>query len=387
MLQVHRKKLLEKRVELVKDLEPKDITSYLYQKDVLSEDDVELIKSERTRKLRAELFLDTIPRRGPNAYEAFIESLKQNSGTKHLADFLYDDFDITDSGQCISHPKVPKVESSKEATENVDVYSMIHKPHGLCLIINNKTFSGFPDRSGSDVDVQSLQNLFTSMDYNVRKLIDATVSMMQQTIEEISTMDHSTTDCLVVFLMSHGIAGKIYDIHGDLIEVSTLLQPLMYCNKNPVLMQKPRLFFIQACRVPEDSMEKNETNTPSSLPGSAAKSYEVIIHRDSASAAMDEHLDLSAKLFIQDASTPMPANILFSYSTLPGEPSMRHSVKGGWFTEALVDIFQQHASKKDVVSMLTMVNKIVLSRVSSNSAAVQLPVLLNTLTKKLCLSS
>ena len=85
----HRRVLLKHRVDLTKDLEPNEVMQYLYQEDILTENDVELIKGGRTRKERVELLLDTIPRKGPKAFDAFISSLKREIGTKHLAELLH----------------------------------------------------------------------------------------------------------------------------------------------------------------------------------------------------------------------------------------------------------------------------------------------------------
>ena len=86
----HKKILLQTRVNLVKDLEANDVLNYLYQERILSENDVELVKAEKTRKARAEVLLDTIPRKGKRAFDEFVNSLKQQNGTKHLADMLLD---------------------------------------------------------------------------------------------------------------------------------------------------------------------------------------------------------------------------------------------------------------------------------------------------------
>ncbi len=106
MLKSHRKILLKNRVDLVRDLEPNDLVNFLYQDDILSENDVELLKAESTRKKRAEMFLDLIPRKGPKAFDAFIESLRQENGTKHLAEALLADSDARGGGKsmniCIS---------------------------------------------------------------------------------------------------------------------------------------------------------------------------------------------------------------------------------------------------------------------------------------------
>ena len=98
MLKIHRKILLKNRSDLVRDMEPNGLTSYLYQSEILSENDVDLIKAERTRKARAEFFLDTLPRKGPKAFDAFIESLKLENSTKHLAELLVADPDMPSTG-------------------------------------------------------------------------------------------------------------------------------------------------------------------------------------------------------------------------------------------------------------------------------------------------
>ena len=90
MLKTHRKLLLKKRVELVKDLEPNEIVGYLFQERILTENDVDLIKAEKTRRSRAELFLNTIPRKGPKAFTEFVKILQQNVGTRHLVGILHD---------------------------------------------------------------------------------------------------------------------------------------------------------------------------------------------------------------------------------------------------------------------------------------------------------
>lgn len=84
----HRKILLKHRLDLTTDLEPNEVMQYLYQEDILTENDVELIKGGRTRIEKVELLLDTIPRKGPKAFNAFVSSLKRENGTKHLADLL-----------------------------------------------------------------------------------------------------------------------------------------------------------------------------------------------------------------------------------------------------------------------------------------------------------
>ncbi len=196
---------------------------------------------------------------------------------------------------------------------------------------------------------------------------DATVEVMSQGIQKAS--EENSFDCFVVCLLSHGVTGKIYDINDELISVSQLMQPLILCENKPSLAGKPKLFFIQACRNTQDLSEIN--NKPEAR-SSDAKSYEVVFHPDTEPFQPDAERNLTSELFVQEATTNLPADVLLSYSTIPGEASWRNSATGSWFIDALVEVFKVHAAKEDVLTMLTKVNHAVSSRVSS-IAVVQLP--------------
>ena len=70
---------------LVKDLEPKDLLGFLFQDGIINENDMERVKSEKTRTLQAEMLLDILPRRGPKAFAVFTDSLWKVDGQNHLA--------------------------------------------------------------------------------------------------------------------------------------------------------------------------------------------------------------------------------------------------------------------------------------------------------------
>ena len=79
---------LKKNYEtILRDLEPRQVLNYLYQEDVIDEDLRDEIRAKNTRKRQAEILLDCIRRRGPEAVQYFIQGL-QNSSQKHLAEIL-----------------------------------------------------------------------------------------------------------------------------------------------------------------------------------------------------------------------------------------------------------------------------------------------------------
>ena len=273
---------------------------------------------------------------------------------------------------------------TKSSNDPNDMYRMKNNPRGLCLIFNNREFlNDLPERAGSDIDARNLQHLFASLKFKIRIVNNAFAEQMKDILNEVAEMDHSETDCLIICLLSHGTSGNIYGSDGELIPVSDLLRPLITCEKNSELISKPRLFFIQACRVSKPVVA-----------GAARKdispSYEVIVH-DQATESSIQHADVTedaedaTKLLIQETATPSQANIVMSYSTLPGEVAWRNVETGSWFIDALVQVFDSYASSEDVVSMLIRVNSAVAARVSSSSGAKQIPAPIITLTKKLYL--
>ncbi len=65
--------------------------SYCTPIPCVSENDMELVSSGRTRRERCQLLLSMLPRRGPTAYGAFCRTL-QNTGYEHLAEMLQEPF-------------------------------------------------------------------------------------------------------------------------------------------------------------------------------------------------------------------------------------------------------------------------------------------------------
>uniref|UniRef100_A0A8D0GTI4 CARD domain-containing protein n=1 Tax=Sphenodon punctatus TaxID=8508 RepID=A0A8D0GTI4_SPHPU len=52
------------------------IIQYLYQEEILTENHVEVIKSQVTNHRKTMMFLDILPTRGPKAFDTFLDSLQ-----------------------------------------------------------------------------------------------------------------------------------------------------------------------------------------------------------------------------------------------------------------------------------------------------------------------
>lgn len=81
----HRKILLKNWDEFRKDLEPIKLLPSLM--GVLDQADMEGIRAEGKREDRCDMFLGTLQRSGPKAFDAFVEALEKTSQA-HLASNL-----------------------------------------------------------------------------------------------------------------------------------------------------------------------------------------------------------------------------------------------------------------------------------------------------------
>lgn len=98
--------------------------------------------------------------------------------------------------------------------------------------------------SGSDKDAASLEFSLRKLGFDVRLSHNCTATFMRQELFKAARADHSTADCFVCVILSHGDEGTVYAVDKAL-ELDALIQPF---KQNRTLAGKPKLFFIQACR-------------------------------------------------------------------------------------------------------------------------------------------
>ena len=84
---LQREKLRGRRVMLLDDLIPDDLMDHLFQDRVLTQDQLDEIRSHQTRRKQAERLLSIIPYCGEKAYDVFIKALRE-TGKDWIADDL-----------------------------------------------------------------------------------------------------------------------------------------------------------------------------------------------------------------------------------------------------------------------------------------------------------
>ncbi|XP_050800148.1 caspase-2 isoform X2 [Gopherus flavomarginatus] len=290
MRQCHQEVLKKNRVSLAKQLVLKELLEHLIEKDIITIEMMETIQAKAGSFSQNVELLNLLPKRGPTAFSAFCEALRETK-QQHLEEMLLNAIPSLSNGiarlgqdyepsfpfpvreSCLS-PKRPRQvgELMEHSLDNGDgppyilvkpctpefyhahqhlAYKLISQPRGLALVLSNMHFSSEKDlefRSGGDVDYAALEMLFKHLGYRVTVLHDQTAQEMQKALQMFSQLPaHRDVDSCIVALLSHGIEGGIYGVDGKLLQLQEIFT--LFDNANcPSLQNKPKMFFIQACR-------------------------------------------------------------------------------------------------------------------------------------------
>ncbi|KAG5267696.1 hypothetical protein AALO_G00224630 [Alosa alosa] len=250
--------------------------------------------------------------------------------------------------------------------EDVESYTMVSRPRGRCLIINNYKFTTneYGTREGTVKDAEKLRGVFKWLHFLVDEQRDLSGRDMKAVVHEYATMDHSAYDAIVVCVLSHGLEGEVVGVDGEKVSIKDLYKPFTRCL---TLIGKPKLFFIQACQ------------------GTKYQTGHLL--EDGPNQQMDQ------QLFEEDAHNPLvrklsvaaEADVLIGMSTVEEFKSFRNTMTGSIYIQALCSALESGCPKnEDLLTIFTRVNNQV-SKGLYNSHK-QMPQLKSTLTKKLVLT-
>ncbi|XP_055592965.1 caspase-6-like [Uranotaenia lowii] len=188
-------------------------------------------------------------------------------------------------------------------------------------------------RMGSEKDLERLKQFFKKYRVDTMKICDNyTVQQVKKKMIEIKQKRLAHISCLIVVIMSHGDThGRIhaydgiYNLEHDVVE-QTLL--------NETLKDKPKLFFVQACK------------------GNALMETDAF------------------------PTTTNKNDILKCYSTYEGTVSLRDPKTGTYFIQQLFDLIEKHPENDINELMIILRNQFSSDRIS------QTPTDTSTLTKK-----
>jgi hypothetical protein len=210
---------------------------------------------------------------------------------------------------------------------------MDKSPHGICVIINNHTFhhptdpdSAHPNRGGAEVDQKNLKLTFEYLRYVVEVYENLTHRQMTDLMMRMAQRNHANYDSFICCILTHGERNMV---HGaDSIPVS-LLDMTGLMKMCTTLVNKPKMFFIQACRGElEDKGHQLEE-----------------VQRDS-----------GGKQPPSTHTIPQEADFFFGYATPLGNAAYRSRRHGSWYISELCKVLTRHAYTSNLSNMMRKVN-------------------------------
>lgn len=332
--------------------------------------------------------LTILLRRGPKALPALYRALKDDNFdlAELIQPYVEELLRELEIKEAKSHPSEwppttkehDRMKNDKVTLSDIDImkskynspatYPMKNRVRGRVLIINNIYFLGktkntgksLSNRDGSAQDEELITDLFKQLHFIIVTHRNKTADEMRQIVEEEkSNPDHVNADCFICVIMSHGCHEGIYGVDGDVINLETLSS--RFDPKNcPALNEKPKLFFVQACRgddvevSTQSGVQVSEDGVQNKRDGDDVDSLKADFSKLQLDSEMSKNPIITGVPTVHSA-----ADFLTAYATPPGFGAWRHKTKGSWFLQAVVWIFKYHAHNCSIVDMLTKVNRIV----------------------------
>ncbi|KAK2844725.1 hypothetical protein Q5P01_011384 [Channa striata] len=414
MLERDRQSLRKHSAVLCKQLVVDEMLIQLLQAGgILTDSMAESIMAEQTSQKRSWRLLLLLPKRGPKAFSSFCAAL-QDTEQQHLCDLLTQSPEKDGSQRnikriqheegglemettakkrencqrCLDSPVPYPIEESVSARRawthesmefsldtdspiNTPVlpctpdfylshcqqsYKMSSSPRGLALVISNVTFDpcSAPDldtRKGGEVDDEVLTKVLTELDYLVTVHRDLTAQGMKTCIENFSRQpDHRTMDSSVVCLLSHGVEGAVYGTDGQLLQLDWVFKAFdnAHC---PLLQNKPKMFFIQACRGDEMDCGVEQRDGPART--SSPNCEQLDAGREGPG---DGDLIQRRGMGTPRIKLPQRSDMICGFASLKGTAAMRNTKRGSWFIQDLNAALRLHARDTHVADILVQVN-------------------------------
>ena len=227
--------------------------------------------------------------------------------------------------------KTDKPANTSSNAKSSRYYKMDKKPHGIAIVIGNENFRKSkkrPDlvlntRKGCLSDLYNFKSCFETLQYQVHPYENRSADEIRKIVDEAARADHSKYDSVVFCISTHGEDNNyIFGSDGDRINVYDLIGQFQAC---PTLQNKPKLFFIQACRT-------THTDVPI-VSGDGPKTVQPVVNKD--------------------------ADVAIFWATARSQTAYRSPREGSWFVASIHKVFTAEAHRLDLVSMMYDVTQFV----------------------------
>ncbi|XP_057689312.1 caspase-2 isoform X2 [Corythoichthys intestinalis] len=235
-------------------------------------------------------------------------------------------------------------------------YTMTSSPRGFALVISNVKFDphAAPDldiRNGGEVDEKVLRKLFTDLDYVVTDHRNLTAEQMRSCIDTFRRRpEHRNVDSSVVCLLSHGVDGAVYGTDGQLLQLESVFEAFdnVRC---PLLQNKPKMFFVQACRGVEMDCGVEQVDGPGRISSPSCEQRDAGREGPGDAGARQGGRQELARIKL-----PQRSDMICGFASLKGTAAMRNTKRGSWFIQELDSAFRRHARDTHVADILVQIN-------------------------------
>ncbi|XP_012727262.2 caspase-1 [Fundulus heteroclitus] len=239
----------------------KQLLDDLLEDRLLNDGEVDSVLEDNTgRADMARCLIDTVKRKGDKASRKMIKHIENRDSA------LYAELELSSGPKPVAAPKkqktwsdklVPMTDSSRQEKMNdSDIYKVSETSlkSRVALLITNRNFTDNNlTRKGAEKDEENMEELLSSLQYEVVKHNDLTAKNIEKALQEFTTHPKlKDTDSVFVVIMSHGKRGVILGVDHrkdkpDEFPVDTIYK-LLGPQKCSALMDKPKIIIIQACR-------------------------------------------------------------------------------------------------------------------------------------------
>ena len=194
-------------------------------------------------------------------------------------------------------------------------------PRGICLVINNFNFLGDDGREGAKLDEDAIARLFNELHFIVEIRQNLKGLEILKVAQEMAARDHSKYAAFVFCIMSHGDKKDvIYGVDNRKAGMEDLMSEFTATNC-PTLENKPKLFFVQACR--GDKIDPRMKRLSASTENLA---------EDGIQTMNSPHADLANGVSAREA------DFLLAFATVPGYKAWRSKRAGSWFIQVCINV-------------------------------------------------
>ncbi|CAF1008221.1 unnamed protein product [Brachionus calyciflorus] len=217
------------------------------------------------------------------------------------------------------------------------MYEIKYEKPGKVVIFSNGIFTNEQTNEilTTKPDIKIIEKVFQNLNFKIETHTDKTSTEVKSIIGELSKNNFKDDSCFICFITGHGTIDSLLASDKNEIKVEEFIDPF---KTNVSLHNKPKLFFIDACR-------GNQTIETSDFSEKKKEQEEELV---------DKLKKLTLKLNVKEET-----DLLIGFSSTPGFVS-KLDKNGSFYIQTLcknIERSMNHKDKLDIKDILTLVNK------------------------------